>query len=59
MASHENDQVEVPPNHTIEDANWVHEGSKWKCKINGCANAYATKWLFHHIWTTNTGFTWS
>ncbi len=45
VASHESDQVKVPPNHAMEDANWVHEGSRWKCKINGCTNAYATKWL--------------
>jgi hypothetical protein len=45
MASHENDQVEVPPNHAMEDAFWVHKGSKWKCKINGCTNVYAAKWL--------------
>jgi len=47
VASHESDQVEVPPNHAMEDANWVHEGSKWKCKINGCTDAYVVKWLFH------------
>jgi hypothetical protein len=29
----------------MEDADWVHKGSKWKCKINGCTNAYAAKWL--------------
>jgi hypothetical protein len=29
----------------MEDANWVHEGSKWKCKINGCTNSYVAKWL--------------
>jgi len=46
VVSHESDQVEVPPNHAMGDADWVHEGSKWKCKINGCTNAYATKWLF-------------
>ncbi len=45
MASHENDQVEIPPNHVMEDADWVHKGSRWKCKINGCINAYAVKWL--------------
>ncbi len=45
MASHESDQVEVPPNHAMEDVDWVHEMSKWKCKINGCTNAYAAKWL--------------
>jgi len=45
VASHESDQVEIPPNHTMEDANWVHKGSRWKCKINGCTNAYAAKWL--------------
>ncbi len=31
MVSHESDQVEVPPNHAMEDADWVHEGSRWKC----------------------------
>jgi hypothetical protein len=45
MASHESDQVEVLPNHAMEDADWVHERSRWKCKINGCTNVYATKWL--------------
>jgi hypothetical protein len=45
VASHESDQVEIPPNHAMEDANWVHEGSIWKCKINGCTNAYVAKWL--------------
>jgi hypothetical protein len=29
----------------MEDADWVHERSKWKCKINGCTNVYAAKWL--------------
>ncbi len=47
VASHESDKVEVPPNHAMEDVDWVHERSKWKCKINGCTNAYATKWLLH------------
>jgi hypothetical protein len=46
VVSHESDQVEVPSNHAMEYADWVHEGSKWKCKINGCTNAYAAKWLF-------------
>jgi hypothetical protein len=43
VASDESDQVEVPPNHGMEDTDWVHKGSRWKCKINGCINAYATK----------------
>ncbi len=46
MASHENDQIDVPPNHAMEDTNWVHEGSRWKCKINGCTDTYVAKWLF-------------
>ncbi len=46
MTSHESDQVKVPPNHAMEDANWLHEGSRWKCKINGCTNTYVAKWLF-------------
>ncbi len=45
MVSNESDQVEVPPNHAMEDVDWVHEGSRWKWKINGCTDAYATKWL--------------
>ncbi len=46
MASHESDQVEAPSNHAMEDVDWVHEGSRWKCKINGCTNTYVVKWLF-------------
>jgi hypothetical protein len=50
VASHESDQVKVPPNHVMQDADWVHKRSKWKCKINGCTNAYATKWfLCQHL----------
>jgi hypothetical protein len=45
VASHESDQVEIPPNHAMEDVDWVHEGSRWKCKINGCTNVYVIKWL--------------
>jgi len=61
VASHESDQVEIPPNHqrnegianksskkvAMEDANWVHEGLGWKCMINGCIDTYVVKWLFH------------
>ncbi len=46
MASHEDDQVEVPPNHAMQNVDWVHKRSRWKCKINRCINIYATKWLF-------------
>jgi hypothetical protein len=28
VASHESDQLELPPNHAMEDATWVHEGSR-------------------------------
>jgi hypothetical protein len=45
MVSHESDQVEVPPNHAMENADWVHERSRWKCKINGCTDVYAAKWV--------------
>jgi hypothetical protein len=62
VASLESDQVEVPPNHAMEDADWVHEGSRWKCKINGCTDAYVAKWwlngYFVSIWTTNMSFAW-
>jgi hypothetical protein len=47
VVSRENDQIEIPPNHAMEDVNWVHKGSRWKCKINGCTDAYAAKWLLH------------
>jgi len=56
MASCESGQVEVPPNHAMEDADWVHEGSKWKCKINGCTNTYATKWLLCQHLDNKHGF---
>jgi hypothetical protein len=26
---------------------WVHEGSRWICKVDACTNSYVTKWLFH------------
>ncbi len=45
MVSHESDQVEVPPFHAMEDADWVHGGSRWKYKINGCTHTYVVKWL--------------
>ncbi len=45
MASHESTQVEVPPNHVMEDVDWVHKGSRWKCKINECIDTYVAKWL--------------
>ncbi len=47
MTSHENDQIEVPPNHAMEDEDWVHKRLRWKCKNNGCTDIYATKWLLH------------
>ncbi len=56
MASHESDQVEVPPNHVMEDADRLHEGSKWKCKINGCTNTYAVKWLLRQHLDNKHGF---
>jgi hypothetical protein len=43
VASHESDQIKIPPNHVMEDADWVHEGTRWKCKINGCINIYVAK----------------
>jgi len=47
VAFHENDQIKIPPNHAMEDANWVPKGTRWKCKINGCIDTYVVKWLFH------------
>jgi hypothetical protein len=35
VASHESDQVKVPPNHAVVG------------KINGCIDVYAGKWLLH------------
>jgi hypothetical protein len=46
MASHKNDHGEIPPNHAMKNVNWVHEGSRWVCNINGCTDSYAAKWLF-------------
>ncbi len=56
VASHESDLVEIPPNHAMEDADWVHEGSRWKCKINGCIDTYAAKWLLHQHLNNKYGF---
>jgi hypothetical protein len=47
VVSHENDQVEIPPNYAMKDADWAHERSRCKCKINGCTYTYVAKWLFH------------
>ncbi len=47
VVSNESDQLKIPPNHAMEDADWVHEGSRWRCKINGCIDAYVVKWLLH------------
>ncbi len=46
VASHKNDHGKVPLNHAMENVNWVHEGSRWICKFNGCINSYTAKWLF-------------
>jgi hypothetical protein len=46
VVAHESDHGEVPLNHAMEDLDWVHKGSRWVCKINGCINSYTTKWLF-------------
>jgi hypothetical protein len=31
----------------MEDVDWVHKRSRWKCKINGSTYAYVAKWLLH------------
>jgi len=50
VASHESDYGKVAPNHVVEDVDWVHKGLRWVCKINGCIDNYAAKWLFcHHL----------
>jgi hypothetical protein len=57
VASHENDQVELPPNRAMEDADWVHERSRSVRSMD----APTLMWLngyFVNIWTTNMGFTW-
>jgi hypothetical protein len=46
VASHESDHGKIPPNHAMEDVDWVHEESRWICKFNGCTNNYMAKWLF-------------
>jgi hypothetical protein len=43
VVSHECDHEEVAPQHAMEDVDWVHEGSRWVCKINGCTNTYMIK----------------
>jgi hypothetical protein len=46
VASHKSDHGKIPLNHVMENVNWVHEGSRWICKFNGCINSYTIKWLF-------------
>ncbi len=31
----------------MEEIEWVHEGSRWCCKVDACTSFYAAKWLFH------------
>jgi hypothetical protein len=45
VVSHKSDDGKVPLNHAMEDVNWVHEGSRWICKFNGCIDSYMAKWL--------------
>ncbi len=30
----------------MEKNEWVHEGSRWCCKVDACICFYAPKWLF-------------
>jgi len=34
-----------PPNLAQKDKEWMHVGSKWKCKVGNCTVAYYAKWL--------------
>jgi hypothetical protein len=34
-----------PPNLVWKDKEWMHVGSKWKCKVGTCIIAYYAKWL--------------
>jgi hypothetical protein len=47
VVSHKSDHEKIPLNLAMEDVDWVHEGSRWICKLNGCTNIYMAKWLFH------------
>jgi hypothetical protein len=40
VVSHESDQVEVPPNHAMENADWVHKGSKMEVQ---------DQWMHQHL----------
>jgi hypothetical protein len=55
VASHESDYGKVAPKHVVEDVDWVHEGLRWVCKINGCINNYVVKWLFCHHFDNKHG----
>ncbi len=54
---HKSDHGKVPLNHAMEDVNWVHEGSRWICKFNGCIDAWLNGY-FANIWATNIVITW-
>ncbi len=30
----------------MDENEWVHEGSKWYCKVDACTYSYTAKWLF-------------
>ncbi len=34
-----------PPNLARKDKEWMHVGSKWRCKVGTCTIAYCAKWL--------------
>jgi hypothetical protein len=54
VALDENDHGKIPWKNSMEDVDWVHEGSRWVCKINGCTDNYAAKWLLHCHLDNNT-----
>ncbi len=34
-----------PPNLARKDKEWMHVGSKWRCKVGNYTTAYCAKWL--------------
>jgi hypothetical protein len=59
VVSHESDQVEVPPNHAMEDADWVHKGQSGSARSMDAPTLMRLNGYFVNIWTTNMGFAWS
>ncbi len=54
----EGDHGKVLPKNMMEDVAWVHEGSRWICKLDAYIDCYTIKWFCHQNLTKHMVFTW-